>query len=52
MDDDSPKARKEILKYRPLLFCLNGSDYIGDENQNSMKNFLEKLFPVKSRFEL
>ena len=52
VDDDSLKARKEILKYRPLLFCLNGSDYIGDENQNSMKNFLEKLFPVKSRFEL
>lgn len=51
VDDDSLKARREILKYKPMLFCLNASDDFDSNKLESMKVFLEKLFPYKSKFE-
>ena len=49
--DQSPKLEKEILKYKPKLFCINSGANTSLERKKQIKNFMEKLFPEKSIFE-
>lgn len=49
--DQSPKLEKEILKYKPKLFCINSGSNTSLERKKQIKNFMEQLFPEKSMFE-
>ncbi len=42
---------KNFEKYQPTFFCVNDSQYAQDSDRVRVKEFLEKLFPEKSRFE-
>lgn len=44
-------VEKKIAKYSPVLMCLNDSEYASEKCRSSMKNYLERRFPVKSSFE-
>ena len=47
--NEGPKTRKNILKYKPKLFCIN-SNAEADERENS-RRFLDSLFSEPSKFE-
>lgn len=49
--DTETSTYQEIMKYKPKLFCLNSGDDLTNTGKCSAKEYLEKLFPVKSRFE-
>ena len=51
-NDSSEKIEKEILKFKPKFFCINSGSDCSDMKKIKIKNFLEKLFPEKSRFEI
>lgn len=38
--------------YSPALFCLNDNERVTPEERNLSRDFLERLFPERSRFEL
>jgi hypothetical protein len=42
---------KKLEKYNPMLFCMNDSQYAGDENRGGLKTWLDCYFPQKSIFE-
>lgn len=42
---------KKLEKFNPMLFCMNDSEYAQDSHRIIAKNYLEKRFPNKSRFE-
>ena len=42
---------QQFEKYKPVLFCMNDSQYAQDSDRMRLKAFLEKLFPEKSEFE-
>ena len=44
-------AKKRFKKYHPVLFCINDTDKVTNEDRLKLKPFLEKLFPEKSSFE-
>lgn len=45
------KHYKNILKYKPKLFCINDEPGLSDEDREKNKRFLEQYFNVKSSFE-
>ena len=49
---DKPNIEEIFKKYSPTLFCLNDSVKVSNEDRIRSKQFLEKLFPEKSSFEL
>ncbi len=48
---DNHKHYKKLIKYNPMLFCMNDSQYATDEDRKLSVEFLSKLFPDKSQFE-
>lgn len=48
---EKPYHFDRLLKYNPLLFCLNDSEYADDSCRKIMCGFLEKRFPKKSSLE-
>lgn len=49
LGNESEKTRKNILKYRPKLFCIN--DNGKTEERENIHRFFDKLFPNPSKFE-
>ena len=45
------KHYERLDKYRPMLFCMNDSEYANDRGRAMAKAYLEKRFPDKSEFE-
>ncbi len=41
----------KFLRYKPLLFCMNDSQYATDEDRKLASAFLARYFPEKSQFE-
>lgn len=50
--DTNIKDQKTIIKYRPKLFCLNSDTSCSIEDKLQVKQFMEKLFPTPSKFEI
>lgn len=48
---DNHKHYKKLDNTNPMLFCLNDSQYVVDEDRKLMRKYLEKRFPQKSEFE-
>lgn len=48
---DKHKLYQQFLKYNPIFFCLNDSQYSNDYDRQCAKEFLSKYFPEKSQFE-
>ena len=42
---------EKLDRYNPLLFCMNDSEYARDCDRVRAKEYLDKRFPDKSRFE-
>lgn len=38
-------------RYRPVLFCLNDSEYVTDDDRRFAIEYVSRLFPEKSQFE-
>lgn len=51
-EDTSTKARKKIIKYSPKLFCINSGENCSREAKIKAKEFMESLFPNKTKFEI
>ena len=45
------KHYERLDKFRPMLFCMNDSEYANDSGGAMSKAYLEKRFPDKSEFE-
>ena len=41
-----------IQKLKPLTFCINDSQYCNDDDISLFQQFMENLFPEKSKFEV
>lgn len=50
--ENSNKIEKHIRRYNPKFFCINSDVSCSVEEKIKVKEFLEKLYPVPSRFEL
>ena len=50
--DSNQKDLKEILKYKPKLFCLNSGPDSSVKAKQIAKEFMELLFPNPSKFEI
>lgn len=50
--DSNQNHLKDILKYQPKLFCLNSGTNCSIEAKSLVKQFMEKLFPIPSKFEI
>lgn len=48
---DNRKLYEKFKRYKPMLFCMNDSQYANDEDRKLVAVFLNKLFPDKSQFE-
>ena len=48
---DNRKHYKKFMKYNPMLFCMNDSQYCSDDDRKYAKEFLDSYFPDKSQFE-
>lgn len=49
---DNPCHYAKLERYKPMLFCLNDSEYATDDDRASVRNYLQKRFNEKSEFEL
>lgn len=45
------KHYEELEKKRPMLFCVNDSEYASDADRKLVREYLERRFPDKSEFE-
>lgn len=45
------KLYRKFLEYNPMFFCMNDSQFSDDDDRKCAKDFLDKYFPDKSRFE-
>lgn len=48
---DKPSRYAKLEKHRPMLFCLNDSQYATDHDRLLVAEFLKRKFPDKSSFE-
>jgi len=48
---DNRKLYEKFERYKPMLFCMNDSQFANDEDREYAIDFLCKLFPDKSQFE-
>lgn len=48
---DNRKHYRKLLKYNPMLFCMNDSQFSNDDDRKCANAFLSKYFPEKSQFE-
>lgn len=49
---DNHQLYKKFMRYQPLLFCMNDSEYANDADREYAANFLSSYFRQKSSFEL
>lgn len=49
---DNRRHYKKFLKYKPVLFCMNDSQFANDDDRACEVAFLSQLFPEKSQFEI
>lgn len=49
---EDEKTRKQILRFKPYVFCVNADSKGRKEDKMKMKEFYQMLFPEKSLFEL
>lgn len=49
---EKPYYFDRLIKYNPMLFCLNDCEYAGEESHRMLRDFLKNKFPEKSEFEL
>ena len=50
--DDNNKYQSEILRFNPMLFCINSGADVSGEHKMQVQKFMQKLFPFPSKFEL
>ncbi|MDG2193442.1 MAG: hypothetical protein P8K77_01045 [Polaribacter sp.] len=43
--------QRVITKYNPALFCLNDTEHATDNDRKHIQPFLEKMYPIKAKFE-
>ena len=48
---EKPYYFDRLIKYNPMLFCLNDCEYADANSHEILKNFLNNKFPQKSKFE-
>lgn len=48
---DNRKLYKKFERYKPMLFCMNDSQFVNDDDRRYAAAFLKNLFPNKSQFE-
>lgn len=48
---DKRELYPQFLKYNPVFFCMNDSQYSNDDDRQYSKEFLSNYFPEKSQFE-
>lgn len=48
---DNRRLYKKFERYKPLLFCMNDSQFANDDDRKCATAFLQRLFPRKSSFE-
>lgn len=48
---DNRKHYKKLLRFNPMLFCMNDSQFSNDDDRKCANAFLGKYFPDKSQFE-
>ena len=48
---DNPKHYAKMEKYKPMLFCMNDSQYATDADRSRVREYLLMRFPRKSDFE-
>lgn len=48
---DNHRLYDKFLRYNPIFFCMNDSEFANDDDRRCAKEFLAKLFPEKSAFE-
>lgn len=48
---DNERNFRKLEKLNPIFFCLNDSEFAGEEDRRRVKKFLENRFPEKSKFE-
>ena len=48
---DNRRLYEKFERYNPLFFCMNDSEYANDADRENAIQFLERLFPKKSKFE-
>lgn len=48
---DNPGHYGKLERYKPMLFCMNDSEYATDSDRKRATAYLEKRFPEKSCFE-
>lgn len=46
------RTERKFHKYDPTLFCLNDNEFAVSHDRQCMQNFLQRMFPEKSSFEL
>ena len=51
-NDSSTNTHQRILKYHPMFFCLNSDSSCDGKAKIRNKEFMEVLFPKKSKFEV
>lgn len=42
---------EKLEKYNPIFFCVNDSQYANDDDRRIAREFLERKYPEKSKFE-
>jgi len=53
VNDKISKGLKRIKKVEPKTYCINDvEDNVSDETINKLNNFLEDMYPIKSKYEL
>ena len=48
---EKPYYFDRLIKYNPMLFCLNDCEYADESSHENLRNFLNNKFPDKSNFE-
>lgn len=49
---EDEKTRKQILRFKPYVFCINADSKSREMDKIKMREFYQTLFPEKSPFEL
>lgn len=48
---DNRRLYSKFERYNPVLFCMNDSEFVSDDDRRFAVEYVSKLFPEKSQFE-
>jgi len=48
---DNRKLYRKFERYNPVLFCMNDSEFVNDDDRRFAIDYVSHLFPEKSQFE-